>query len=188
LSMVYGFVKQSGGHITLDTEVGHGTTVYLYIPRSLDAAATGSKPKNIPEFPVGAGRILVVEDDDQLREVPASVLRQQGYEVVEAKDGVEAIRHLTGQPAIDLLFTDVVLPGALNGADVAREARRLQPRIKVIYTTGYADNAVVHDGKLGAGITMISKPYSRVTLLEEVHAVMVHSRPESDSGRAEHRL
>ena len=172
LSMVYGFAKQSTGHITIYSEVGHGTTVKLYLPRSREAAAeTGAEDKT-PEFAPGSERILVVEDDPDVRAVPVAILRKHGYEVAEAADGRQAIGHLKAGRPFDLLFTDVVLPGGMNGVEIAKEAQRLQPDIKVIYTTGYAENSAVHNGILTPGTTLITKPYSRAELLGMVRAAL----------------
>ncbi|MCH8167243.1 MAG: response regulator [Proteobacteria bacterium] len=172
LSMVYGFVKQSNGHITIYSEVGHGTTVKLYLPRSREAAATTDAGEKTPEFGPGSARILVVEDDPDVRLVPVAILRAQGYEVAEAADGKQAIERLEAKPPFDLLFTDIVLPGGINGGEIAAEAKRLQPGIRVIYTTGYAEHAVVHNGKLDPGATLLTKPYRRTDLLREVHAAL----------------
>jgi len=172
LSMVYGFIKQSGGHISLDSEVDHGTTIKLYLPRSLEGNFEEALEGEGKTHARGSEHILVVEDDKMVREIPVNILREQGYEVVEAGSGDEAINILEGGASFDLLFTDVVLPGGMNGADVAKEATRLQPDIKVIYTTGYAENAVVHNGKLDAGVTLVNKPYHRDELLQTIRETL----------------
>ena len=104
--------------------------------------------------------------------VPTEHLLDQGYEVAEAGNGEEAIDHLKGGQTFDLLFTDVVLPGGMNGVEIAKKAKRLQPNIKVLYTTGYAENAVVHNGQLDPGVTLVNKPYQRAELLEKVRAML----------------
>jgi PAS domain S-box-containing protein len=172
LSMVYGFVKQSNGHVTIYSETGHGTTVKLYMPRYHEAAAKQAARDDPPEFAPGSERILVVEDDEGMREISVTILKDQGYEVVEAADGGQAIRHLENGDPFDLLFTDVVLPGGLNGVEIAEQAKRIQPGIKVLYTTGYAENAVVHHGRLAPGVTLVNKPYRRAELLEKVRAIL----------------
>ena len=172
LSMVYGFAKQSGGHITIYSEVDQGTTVSLYLPRSEDPIVQDDIKDETAEFEQRSERILVVEDDEDVRNVAVYLLRDQGYEIVDAKDGVEAVNHLTKGKAFDLLFTDVVLPGGMNGVKIAEQAKRLQPNIKVIYTTGYAENAFVHNGPLDPGITVVNKPYRRAELLEKVRAIL----------------
>jgi PAS domain S-box-containing protein len=172
LSMVYGFVKQSLGHITIYSEVDHGTSVKLYMPRSHDGSAETIAKDDAVETARGSKRILVVEDDSDVRKIPAAILRDRGYEVVEAEDGAEAIDHLNAGQPFDLLFTDVVLPGGMSGVEIAEAAIRLQPDIKVLYTTGYAENTIVHHGKLDPGVTLVNKPYRRAELLEKVRAIL----------------
>jgi PAS domain S-box-containing protein len=172
LSMVFGFVKQSRGHITIYSEVGLGTTVKLYMPLSSDAVAKDGPGDVTPEFARGSERILVVEDDESVRKIPVSILGKQGYEVVEAANGEDAIKCLEEEPPFDLLFTDVVLPGGMNGIDIAEQAAKIQPRIKVLYTTGYTENSVVHNGRLDPGVSLVNKPYRRAELLEKVRAAL----------------
>ena len=168
LSMIYGFAKQSGGHVTISSEVGDGTTVTLYLPRAIETEAWEGPKSSTAEPAGGSERILVVEDDEYVRAVPARILRKYGYAVVEAMDGKQAIGHLrSGQP-FDLLFTDVVLPGGMSGIDIAGEAKRLQPGIKVLLTSGYAERDVAHQGTLDAGVTVLRKPYLPAKLLEKV--------------------
>ena len=176
LSMVYGFSKQSGGHLSVYSEVDHGTTVQLYLPRSLDKKTTNAKSKaDAPKVTKGTESILVVEDDESLRVIPVSILRDCGYQVFEAADGVEAINHLKDEVRFDLLFTDIVLPGGMNGVDIAKEAEQFQPGIKTLFATGYAENAVIQNGKLEAGVNLINKPYSRASLLEIIRHILDHS-------------
>lgn len=172
LSMVYGFVMQSKGHVTIYSEVGHGTTIKLYMPRSRESVNQDDTRDETTEFTPGSERILVVEDNEGVREIPAGILRNQGYQVVEAEDGEEAIRHLQDGPPFDLLFTDIALPGGMNGVQIAEQAKRIQPDIKVLFTTGYAENAVARNGKLDPGITLVNKPYRRTELLEKVRAML----------------
>ncbi len=172
LSMVYGFVKQSNGHITIYSEVGRGTTVKLYMARSWNGGTEAAADEESWECALGSERILIVEDDENVREIPVSILRDQGYDVVEAKDGKEAIKHLKDARPFDLLFTDVVLPGGMSGLDIAQEAKRLQPGIGVLYATGYTKNAVVHNGELDPNVTLVNKPYRRQELLEKIRAVL----------------
>ena len=172
LSMVYGFVKQSRGHVTIYSEIDHGTTVKLYLPRSREAAVASDAEDQTPEFAPGKERILVVEDDPDVRAIPVTMLRNQGYEVAEAADGREAIGRLKSGPPFDLLFTDIVLPGGMNGVEIAAQAKRLQPEIKVIFTTGYAEHALAHGGDLNPGAALVSKPYRRADLLEAVRAAL----------------
>ena len=172
LSMVFGFAKQSKGHITIYSEVGHGTTVKLYIPRSEEDFVQAGAKDDMHEFARGSERILVVEDDENVRRDPVIFLRDQGYEVVEAGDGKEAIERLKDGLPFDLLFTDVVLPGGMNGVEIAEQAKRINPGIKVLFTTGYAENAIVHHGKLDAGETLVNKPYRQAELLGKVRAML----------------
>ncbi len=172
LSMVYGFAKQSKGQITVNSEVDHGTTIKLYMPRSQEEAGESDTKDDTQEYARGSERILVVEDDPNVRKGPVKILRDQGYEVVEAGNGEEAINHLKTGQSFDLLFTDVVLPGGMTGVEIAEEAKRRQPGIKVLYATGYAENAVVHNGHLDPGVILVNKPYRRAELLGKVRAVL----------------
>lgn len=172
LSMIYGFVKQSNGHITVSSKLDYGTTFKLYFPRSQDIAAPKNAKVATPIFEPASGRILIVEDNPHVRNVPTKILRIQGYDVTEAKDGAEAIDHLQNGQPFDLLFTDVVLPGNLNGIEIAEEAVLIQPDIKILYTSGYAESAINHSDKLIPGVTLINKPYNRSDLLEKVSTIL----------------
>ncbi len=175
LSMVYGFAKQSGGHVTIYSEAGHGTTICLFLPRAIGAIVDKAVPVTVgtSHRPHGSERILVVEDDDGVREIPANILRAMGYDVVEAQDGADAIKVLdNAAEPIDLLFTDVVLPGGMNGMDIAAQAEILQPGIKVLYTSGYTENVVVNLGRLDSGVAIVNKPYRRADLLTKVRIVL----------------
>jgi len=161
LSMVYGFVKQSGGHIKIYSEVGQGTTIKIYLPRYVGSdSEVEAEPGEelVPEGDASA-TILVCEDDEDVRALSADSLRGLGYAVIEAADGESALRILQGDVTVDLLFTDVVLPG-ITGAELSREARAIRPGLKVLFTTGYARNAIVHQGRLDPGVELISKPFS----------------------------
>jgi PAS domain S-box-containing protein len=173
LSQVYGFVKQSGGHVKIYSEIGQGTTVKIYLPRLFAAADLGEIEED-PITPEGVKEetVLVVEDDDAVRTYSVESLRDLGYRVVEAHDGVSALRLLERQPRVDLLFTDVVLPGGMTGAQVAAQARALRPNIKVLFTTGYARNAIIHHGRLDKGVQLISKPFSLQELAAKVRDVL----------------
>jgi len=170
LSMVYGFAKQSNGHATIYSEIGRGTTVKLYVPRSLDSIDQENAGHKSSDQDRGAERILVVEDDPAVREVPVNILRAQGYDIVEANDGAEAIARLRDGRPFDLLFTDIALPGGMSGVEIADAARDIQPDIKVLFTTGYTENALVHRGNLEPGTNLVNKPYRRSELLEKVRA------------------
>jgi PAS domain S-box-containing protein len=174
LSMVYGFVKQSGGHVKVYSEVGHGTTVKIYLPRllgSLEADEAAGEPL-VPEG-TRSETVLVVEDDDDVRAYSVEVLRELGYRVLEAHDGPSALRLLERQEGrVDLLFSDVVLPSGLTGPQLVEAARALRPRLKVLFTTGYARNALVHHGRLEVGVDLITKPFSYADLAAKVRDML----------------
>ena len=173
LSQVYGFVKQSGGHVKIYSEMGQGTTVKVYLPR-FHGGPVEDAIESIEPLPEGDAEetILVVEDDDDVRTHSVECLRELGYRVVEAHDGPSALRLLERQPRVDLLFTDVVLPGGLTGAQVASEARERRPDLKVLFTTGYARNAIIHHGRLDKGVQLITKPFSFGDLAAKIRDVL----------------
>jgi signal transduction histidine kinase len=174
LSMVYGFVKQSGGHFKIYSEPGEGTTVKIYLPRLVGDAAS-SEDEGRPAPPPGSEEetILVCEDDEDVRAYSVEVLRELGYEVIEAADGPAALDLLRNTATrVDLLFTDVVLPGGMSGADLAREAARIRPELKTLFTTGYARNAIVHHGRLDAGVQLITKPFSYADLAARIRDIL----------------
>ncbi|WP_342738988.1 ATP-binding protein [Bradyrhizobium sp. B117] len=172
LSQVYGFVKQSGGHVKIYSEIGQGTTVKLYLPR-IAAEGLREDSDSLPS-PEGAQEetILVLEDDEDVRAYSVDTLRELGYRVIEAHDGPAALRLLEREPRVDLLFTDVVLPGGLTGAQVAAQAKTLRPALKVLFTTGYARNAIIHHGRLDKGVQLIVKPFSFSELAAKVRDVL----------------
>ncbi len=175
LSMVYGFVKQSGGHIKIYSEAGEGTTVRLYLPRLVAAVAPAEVRAPETLVPEGSREetILVCEDDDDVRAYTVDALRELGYRVLEAHDGQSALRLLERQEGpVDLLFTDVVLPEGMTGATVAAEARKLRPEIKVLFTTGYARNAIVHHGRLDPGVELITKPFAYADLAARIRDLL----------------
>jgi PAS domain S-box-containing protein len=171
LSQVYGFARQSAGHVKIYSEIGEGTTVKIYLPRSVsDTEEAVTDESNEVARSTGTETILVVEDDDGLRAYASEILKELGYSVLSASNGVAALALLSkGDPA-DLLLTDVVMPGGLNGRQLADEATAQRPGLRVLYMTGYSRNAIVHHGRLDAGINMISKPFS----FEELAAKVRH--------------
>ncbi|MGA8552597.1 MAG: ATP-binding protein [Stellaceae bacterium] len=174
LSQVYGFVRQSGGHVEIDSAVGRGTTVRIYLPRYRVDPDRQSAAGAAPALPTGTANesILVVEDDDEVRENNLGSLRELGYRVIEARDGVEALRLLEIEPSIRLLFTDIGLPQGMNGRQLADAARRLHPRLKVLFTTGYAGSAIGDDGRIERGVSLVAKPFSHATLAKKVRAAL----------------
>jgi PAS domain S-box-containing protein len=171
LSMVYGFVKQSGGHIKIYSEVGHGTTVRIYLPRA-------QQPEDVEtDLETGAvtggtETILVVEDDEDVRGTVVDLLSELGYRVLRAKDAQSALAIVESGVPIDLLFTDVVMPGPLSSPELARRARERLPNIAVLFTSGYTDNAIVHGGRLDDGVDLLSKPYSREAMARKIRYVL----------------
>jgi signal transduction histidine kinase len=173
LSQVYGFVKQSGGHVKIYSEFGEGTTVRLYFPR----LSAGEPEAERDEAPVAVGAhngelILIVEDDPHVRAYSLDMVTELGYRVLEAENGAAALAMLEAHPGIKLLFTDVGLPGGMNGRQLADRARRLYPELKILFTTGYARNAIVHHGRLDPGLDLIVKPYTFAALAEKLHRVL----------------
>jgi PAS domain S-box-containing protein len=169
LSQVYGFVRQSAGHVKIYSEIGEGTTVKIYLPR-YSGRADDTAAEAAPEAARAIGResILVVEDDEDLRIYASEILRELGYRVLEAANGAEALTFLDREADIDLLLTDVVMPGGINGRELADEVTRRRPALKVLFTTGYTRNAIVHHGRLDPGIHLIGKPFSFQELAAKV--------------------
>jgi PAS domain S-box-containing protein len=174
LSMIYGFAKQSGGHLKIYSEVGHGTTIRLYLPRHrMEAApATIVTTKTQPHLAGGRETILVVEDEPMVRGLVTQRLLELGYRILESADGAGALRILESPEAIDLLLTDVVLPGALTGRELADAAIQLRPKLKVIFSSGYTQNSIDHQGKLDPGVQFLPKPFRRDELAAKVREVL----------------
>ena len=174
LSQVYGFVKQSGGHVKIYSEQNKGTTVKIYLPRFLDEGRESINQTSQPPIPTATEEevILVVEDDDDVRANTTTMLRELGYEVLEASDGRSALQILEGKTSIDLLFTDVGLPGGVNGRQLADRARLQRPYLKVLFTSGYARNAIVHQGRLDPGVELLSKPFTLSQLAIKVRQML----------------
>ena len=173
LSVVYGFIKQSGGHMAIYSEIGEGTTVRLYLPKArTGAAAAPRRAQRSTIMPTGDEVVLVVEDDPAVRAYLVTSLGTLGYKMLEAADGPAARTVLNETPQIDLLLTDVVLPGGMNGRQVAEAARERHPKIRVLFTSGYAENAVIHHRKVDEGVEMLSKPYTRQVLSQRVRQVL----------------
>ena len=174
LSMVYGFIKQSSGHIKIYSEVGHGTTMRIYLPRSHEVSIEAEKTSNI--VPRGAERILVVEDDNLVRESVVVQLRSLGYVVEEANSAAAGLERLAQDPAYDLLLTDVVMPGQMSGRAFAGEATKRHTGLRVLFMSGYADNAIIRNGHLADSIRLLSKPFQKLDLARAVRdAVDIHA-------------
>ncbi|MDR5791390.1 response regulator [Caballeronia sp. LP003] len=171
LSMVYGFVKQSGGHVKVYSEQGHGTTVRIYLPRAREEEDIET---TIDAGPAkgGSETILVVEDDEEVRATVVEMLADLGYRVLRAKDAQSALAIVESGVPVDLLFTDVVMPGPLRSNEMARKARERVPGIAVLFTSGYTDNAIVHAGRLDEDIDLLSKPYTHEALARKVRQVL----------------
>ena len=173
LSQVYGFVKQSNGQVNIYSEPGEGTTIRIYLPRLV------GEPAIVEEVPAGtmpggssSEIVLLVEDDAAVRELNAGMLRELNYVVIEAEDAAQALQLIEIVPNIGVLFTDVGLPGGMNGRQLAEAARRLRPELRVLFTTGYARNAIVHHGRLDPGIDLISKPFSAAALASKIRELL----------------
>jgi signal transduction histidine kinase len=172
LSMVYGFAKQSGGHVRVYSEVGHGTSVKLYLPRHFGAMEEASVAVAAPVESTGAAEIvLVVEDDDQVRQVNVELLRELGYVVHIAGSGEEALRIFDSLGRVDVLFTDIVMPG-MTGRQLSELLCQKAPTLKVLYTTGYTRNAIVHNGMLDPGLLFLPKPFTVADLAAKMRAVL----------------
>lgn len=174
LSQVFGFVKQSRGHVKIYSEPGQGTIIKIYLPRHYGPDATGSYVAPLSDsLPRAQGEeiILLVEDEERVRHMSVDSLRELGYTVVQASDGEQALAMLTIQPRIDMLFTDIVMPG-INGRILADRAREARPGLKVLYTTGYTRNAIVHNGMLDPGVSFLAKPFTLDQLAVKVRQVL----------------
>lgn len=178
LSMVYGFINQSGGHMRVYSEPGEGTSIHLCLPRHAGGVAANEDEPNEPAGVTGGREtILLCEDDEHVRAYSREALEQLGYRVVAAADGPEALAALEADgPSIDLLFTDVVLPGGMSGADVAQAAHERLPGLRTLFASGYARNAIMHQGRLDPGVALLVKPFTYHDLAAKVREVL--DRPE----------
>jgi len=160
LSMVYGFVKQSAGHIKIYSEEGHGTTIKMYLPPGT-GALVASEASNALAVQGGHETILVVEDDKLVRDYVLTQLHSLGYVTLDAANAAEALTVFEAGNQFDLLFTDVIMPGAMNGRQLANELQRRKPELKVLFTSGYTENAIIHHGRLDTGVLLLAKPYRK---------------------------
>jgi CheY-like chemotaxis protein len=163
LSMVYGFVKQSAGHIKIYSEEDHGTTIKMYLPSGTGEPAA-PEASAAPAVQGGNETILVVEDDKLVRDYVLTQLHSLGYVTLDAANAAEALAIVEAGNEFDLLFTDVIMPGAMNGRQLASAIGRRKPALKVLYTSGYTENAIIHHGRLDAGVLLLAKPYRKSDL------------------------
>jgi signal transduction histidine kinase/CheY-like chemotaxis protein/putative methionine-R-sulfoxide reductase with GAF domain len=182
LSMVYGFVKQSQGHVKIYSESGQGTSVKLYLPRADQESEPADQEAILIADLHGSEVILLVEDNAPVREFAKTQLLHLGYQVLEAANGKDALAVLREHNDIDLLFTDVVMPGGLNGRELAHEARQLYPALKVLFTSGYAESAILDMGLLDQHVQLLNKPYSRLQLARRIRGMLAarQSAPEEE--------
>ncbi|MGB9109583.1 MAG: MASE4 domain-containing protein [Telluria sp.] len=178
LSMAYGFIKQSGGHIEIDSEFGRGTTITILLPRTVEHAVEKTLQQAVPAAG-GSETILVVDDEIDIQENVAAILTTLGYRVLRASSADEASIVLRQQQRIDLLFTDVIMPGTMNSPQLAALARQLHPGVQVLFTSGYSEDAVIKDGKLQEGVKLLNKPYSSEELASAIRGSLNQSKQTS---------
>ncbi|MBZ4689613.1 MAG: Sensor protein [Cereibacter sp.] len=184
MSMVYGFVKQSGGHVKIYSEVGNGTSIKIYLPRSLEAE-DAARPAQSGPMTGGSETILLVEDDEDVRATAAGLLADLGYTVLQARDADRAMTIVESGARIDLLFTDVVMPGRMTSRQMAEKARLMMPKLAVLFTSGYTQNSIVHGGRLDAGVQLLSKPYTQEALARKLREVLAKPAPVVEQPVAE---
>ncbi len=172
LSMVFGFVKQSGGHLKIYSEVGHGTSVKIYLPRATGLQENAADASGTAMIERGNETVLVVEDDPLVRKYVVTQVQSLGYTTLEAANGPEALAVIDGHPEIDLLFTDVIIPGPMNGRQLVDEAVGRRPNLKTLYTSGYTENAILHHGRLDPGVLLLAKPYRKPELARMIRIAL----------------
>jgi CheY-like chemotaxis protein len=172
LSMVYGFIRQSNGHIKVYSEVGHGTTVKIYLPQATGAARPLAEDPSQACIVGGDEAILIVEDDALVRRCVVTQVQSLGYRTLAAGNASEALTIIDNGEEIDLLFTDVVMPGSINGRQLAIEALNRRPSLKVLYTSGYTKNAMIHHGHLDTEVLLLAKPYRKVDLAKMIRTAL----------------
>ena len=172
LSMVFGFVKQSGGHIKLYSEEGHGTSVKIYLPRATGLNQTAAEALVSVDIEGGSEAVLVVEDDPLVRRYVMAQIESLGYTTLEAANATDALHVIDNGANIDLLFTDVIMPGHMNGRQLVDEALKRRPGLKTLYTSGYTENAIVHHGRLDSGVLLLAKPYRKSELARMIRLAL----------------
>jgi CheY-like chemotaxis protein len=170
--MVYGFAKQSRGHVKIYSEVGHGTRVMVYLPRAAAANDDAEPPHPVRAHPVGRETVLVVEDNDAVRKVAVRILQGLGYQVREAADGPSALGLLERPGSIDLLFTDLIMPKGMSGQELLTRAHAIRPDLKALFTSGYSERFIKDKGATQEGVPLLSKPYRSQSLAEAVRAAL----------------
>jgi PAS domain S-box-containing protein len=182
LSMVYGFVRQSGGHIKVYSEEGHGTTFKMFLPPASQQAEPSIDETAIQAVRGGQETVLVVEDDSLVRNYVVAQITSLGYRTLAATNAAEALTFIDDHTDIDLLFTDIVMPGAMNGRQLADEAVRRRPALKVLFTSGYTENAIVHHGRLDPGVLLLAKPYRKSDLARMIRIALFGTGESHPSG------
>ena len=177
LSMVYGFVKQSNGHIKIYSEEGHGTTIKLYLPRGTAHAEDAATAAPILG---GSETILVVEDDAMVRQFLVTQLHGLGYKTLTAADSKAALAHVDSGAPFDLLFTDVIMPGGMNGRELADQVAKRRPEVKILFTSGYTEDAIIHHGRLDPGVLLLAKPYRKSDLARMLRVALMFTAPPAD--------
>ena len=172
LSMVFGFVKQSGGHVKIYSEEGHGTSVKIYLPRATGLHQTAAEAQVAADIEGGNETILVVEDDSLVRRYVMTQIESLGYTTLEAANASDALQIVDNVATIDLLFTDVIMPGNMNGRQLVDEALKRRPGLKTLYTSGYTENAIVHHGRLDSGVLLLAKPYRKSELARMIRLAL----------------
>ncbi|TYL86336.1 ATP-binding protein [Bradyrhizobium cytisi] len=177
LSMVYGFAKQTGGTVAIESEEGRGTVMRLFLPRSAGEAAARTGPVAAPAPARGRETILVVEDDPLVQGYVIAQLGSLGYRTLTASDGASALALVDQGVSFDLLFTDIIMPGGMNGRELAEAVRLRRPRVRVLYTSGYTDNTIVHEGHLDPGVALLQKPYRKTDLSQKIREMLAGEGP-----------
>src|SRR5215216_620952 len=172
LSMVYGFVKQSSGHVKIYSEEGHGTSVKIYLPRATGLQQTMAEALVSVDIEGGNETVLVVEDDKLVRRYVMTQIESLGYTTLEATNASEALHFIDQARVIDLLFTDVIMPGIMNGRQLVDEALKRRPGLKTLFTSGYTENAIVHHGRLDSGVLLLAKPYRKSELARMIRLAL----------------
>src|SRR5664279_1964953 len=170
--MVWGFVKQSNGHIKIYSEEGHGTTIKVYLPRATGPDQTAEELSAPSLVERGDEVILIVEDDALVRKYATAQIQGLGYTTLEASNAAEALDIIGATETIDLLFTDVIMPGSMNGRQLVDEALKLRPSLKTLFTSGYTENAIVHHGRLDSGVLLLAKPYRKADLARMIRRAL----------------